>query len=490
MSIRPTIKLLASNSMIYGLGNILSKLSAFFLIPIYTRYLSMTEVGIIALLEMAELFIVTIVPLGLINAVWRYLPESTKKEKVKILSSAFWGINGIGVIVFMVLVLFRDLIASHLQLGVNGPTFLLILLCNSFLFVGGQFILWIFQYEQKPKKYLAISLFQFLGVLILNIIFVVFLEKDVIGVLYSKFIIFFILYLISGSFILWRAPVLPSITLLKKLMKYGLPLVIVSFVTPILTLSDRYFLNLFVSLEEIGVYSIAYKFGMLINMLLVVPIQRTLTPLIYQSGIGQDAQKIYKDAMFYYALVGCLFLLAMDVLAPSFLQYFATKDYVSGAAIIPWITLAYFINGFRSFFRSSLILKDKTAILGWIGVVTIILNIGLNYLLIKELGVAGAVIATVISYLFVLSCIYFNAQRIIKIEWKWIRLIKLFAITLITIYCYHGLFRLGIHSMIFAVLISLVLFCVSLLITKTIGWREINGIKLIFHKLKMLSEEE
>ena len=98
MSIRPTIKLLASNSMIYGLGNILSKLSAFFLIPIYTRYLSMTEVGIIALLEMAELFIVTIVPLGLINAVWRYLPESTKKEKVKILSSAFWGINGMAVI--------------------------------------------------------------------------------------------------------------------------------------------------------------------------------------------------------------------------------------------------------------------------------------------------------------------------------------------------------------------------------------------------------
>jgi O-antigen/teichoic acid export membrane protein len=425
----------------------------------------------------------------LINAVWRYLPESTKKEKVKILSSAFWGINGIGIIVFLVLVLFREQIASHLQFGVNGPTFILILLCNSFLFVGGQFILWMFQYEQKAIKYLAISLFQFLGVLILNIIFVLFLDKGIIGVLYSKFIVFFILYLISGSFILWRAAVLPSITLLKKLMKYGLPLVIVSFVTPILTLSDRYFLNLFVSLEEIGVYSIAYKFGMLINMLLVVPLQRTLTPLIYQTGIGQDAQKIYKDAMFYYALIGCFFLIVMDVLAPSFLQYFATKDYLSGAAIIPWITLAYFINGFRSFFRSSLALKDKTTVLGWIGIITIILNIGLNFLLIRELGVTGAVIATVISYLFVVSCIYFNAQRIMRIDWKWIRLIKLATITLITIFCYHGLFRLGIHSNIFAVLLSLVLFCVSLLITKTIGWREINGIKLIFHKIKMLSEK-
>ncbi len=490
MPVRPQIKLLATNSAIYGIGNVLSKLSAFFLIPIYTRYLPMKEVGIIALLEMGELFIITLVPLGLVNAIWRYLPESTKEEKVKILSSAFWGINGIGIITLLVLMFARDQISHHLQLGADGPKFILILLCNSFLFVGGQFILWMLQYEQKPIKYLMLSLFQFLGVLILNVLFIVFLDKNIFGVLYSKFIIFLILYFISGSFVLWRAAVLPSILLLKKLMKYSLPLVLTGFVMPILTVSDRYFLNLFVSIDEIGIYSIAYKFGMLINMLLVVPLQRTLIPMIYQSGMDQNNQKIYRDAMFYYALIGCLFLLAMDVLAPSFLQYFATKDYVSGAAIIPWITLAYFINGFRSFFRSSLILKDKTAILGWIGVVTIILNIGLNYLLIKELGVAGAVIATVISYLFVLSCIYFNAQRIIKIEWKWIRLIKLFAITLITIYCYHGLFQLGIHSMIFAVLISLVLFCVSLLITKTIGWREINGIKLIFHKLKMLSEEE
>lgn len=490
MPIRTKIKLLATNTTIYGFGNILSKLSAFFLIPIYTRYLSMAEVGIIALLEMAELFIITIVPLGLINAIWRYIPNSTKIEKEKILSSAFWSINVIGIIVFLIFVFSREQIAIHLQLGINGPKFLLILLCNSFLFVGGQFILWMLQYEQKPIKYLALSLFQFLGVLILNIIFIVFLDKGIVGVLYSKFIIFFILYLISGSFILRRAAALPSITLLKKLMKYSLPLVIASFVTPILTLSDRYFLNLFVSLEELGVYSIAYKFGMLINMLLVVPLQRTLTPLIYKTGVGQNAQKIYKDAMFYYALIGCFFLILMDIFAPLFLQYFATKNYISGAVIIPWITFAYFVNGFKLFFRSSIVLKDKTSILGWIGAVAIILNIGLNYLLIRELGVTGAVIATVISYLFVVSCIYFNAQRIMKIDWKWVRLIKLVTITLITILSYNGLLRLGIHSNILVTLLLLVLFIGTLLITKTIGWREINGIKIIFNKISTVLKEK
>ena len=101
-------------------------------------------------------------------------------------SSAVWGINGIGIIIFLFLVFSREQIASHLQLGVDGPKFLLILLCNAFLFVGGQFILWMLQYEQKPIKYLALSLFQFLGVLILNIIFIVFLDKGIVGVLYSK----------------------------------------------------------------------------------------------------------------------------------------------------------------------------------------------------------------------------------------------------------------------------------------------------------------
>ena len=175
--------------------------------------------------------------------------------------------------------------------------------------------------------------------------------------------------------------------------------------------------------------------------------------------------------MFYYGLIVFFFLIVMDVLASLFLQIFATKDYLSGAVIIPCITFAYFVNGFRLFFRSSIVLKDKTSILGWIGTVAIILNLGLNYLLIRELGVTGAVIATVISYLFVVSCIYINAQRIMKIDWKWVRSIKLATITFVTIFSYNGLLRFGIQSNFLTVLLLLLFFVVSLLLTKTIVWR-------------------
>lgn len=59
MAIRAPIAGVGKQAAVYGVGNVLTKLAAFLLIPIYTRYMSMTEVGILALLEMVEMFLVT-----------------------------------------------------------------------------------------------------------------------------------------------------------------------------------------------------------------------------------------------------------------------------------------------------------------------------------------------------------------------------------------------------------------------------------------------
>ena len=51
MAIRSQIKSLGSDTLIYGVGHVLTKIIAFLLIPIYTRFLSMSDVGYYALLE-------------------------------------------------------------------------------------------------------------------------------------------------------------------------------------------------------------------------------------------------------------------------------------------------------------------------------------------------------------------------------------------------------------------------------------------------------
>ena len=89
MPIRPKIKSFGYSTMIYGFSNLLTKIVAVTLIPLYTNYLSVYEVGIITLLEMIELFIVTIIPVGSVNAMWRYLPKEKRSDKNKIIISSF-----------------------------------------------------------------------------------------------------------------------------------------------------------------------------------------------------------------------------------------------------------------------------------------------------------------------------------------------------------------------------------------------------------------
>ena len=105
MAIRPKIKSFGYSTIIYGFSNLLTKIVAVTLIPLYTNYLSVYDVGVIALLEMLELFVVTIIPIGCVNAMWRYLSteEGTEKNRIIISSFAIIIISGFFITGFLLL---------------------------------------------------------------------------------------------------------------------------------------------------------------------------------------------------------------------------------------------------------------------------------------------------------------------------------------------------------------------------------------------------
>ena len=80
---------LGKNTAIYGVGNILIKLAAFVLIPVYTRYLSHKEVGILALVEMFEVMLTPFFIMGLGPALFRHLAGKSKENKKIVVSTVF-----------------------------------------------------------------------------------------------------------------------------------------------------------------------------------------------------------------------------------------------------------------------------------------------------------------------------------------------------------------------------------------------------------------
>ena len=217
MPIRPKIKSFGYSTMIYGFSNLLTKIVAVTLIPLYTNYLSVYEVGVITLLEMIELFIVTIIPVGSVNAMWRYLPKEKRSDKNKIIISSFI-INLIcGAIFIGTLFFFKDHIASILNINSSNDIFLFVLL-SCFLRAISNFIYWLLQYKNLASFYLILSLTQFISLIFFTIYFIVFRNYGVIGIYYSKVIVFVFVFLFTIVFLIRTAAALPSGRLILKLL--------------------------------------------------------------------------------------------------------------------------------------------------------------------------------------------------------------------------------------------------------------------------------
>lgn len=485
MAIRQPIKDIGKQTALYGLGNTLTKLAAFFLIPIYTRYLSVSEVGIIALLEMVELLLLTVAPVGIANAMWRFLPNAKESDKEKIVISAYVGTLLVNVFILAIIGVNYIRLGHFFGLDSSNLTIVLLVLMNILFALGIRLCLWLWQYRQKGLAYVILSSIQFIGVLMVTIIFVIVNKWGLWGVFLAKALVFGLLFIYTGFVIVRNHLTLPSFNTYVNLLRYGFPLVLLALVTPMLSFSDRFFLKIFsISLGDIGIYSIGYKFGMLINMFLVVPIQRGWGPMMYQIGIEEKSHEYHRDILFYYAIIGSLLFLGISFFIEGIISVIATEEYISGAFVVPIITFAYLISGLRLFFLAGAALKDRTPQLAFAASWAILANLISNYVLIKNYGITGAAWATLISYLILVLLVYYKSQKLVQINWSWIRLIKLGAILMVVfIITTQAQVKFNHWSEIIGVL-GIFVFTVLLILTKTISYRELNGIKSLMSYLK------
>ncbi len=488
MPIRSKIKSFSYTTIIYGFSSLLTKIVALVLIPLYTNYLSVHEVGILALFEMLELFILSLVPLGSINAMWRYLPGLKDFEKNKMIISCFTLLIISGLIVVMLFNLFEKSFIKSLDLyGAEKSVFNLFLIA-CFLRVSSNFMYWLLQYENRAFLYLILSLIQFLSLIILNIFFITKCNYGIIAIFYSKIIVFIGLFVLTIIKLLYSNLTIPSLNTIKKLLSYGMPMLPLILLTPFLNFSDRYFLKIFCSIEDVGKYSIAYKFGMLINMFLVVPVQRSWGPQMFQVGIeSKENEKIHHDITFYYSFVGLFIFLGLSLFSERLLIIFSNVNYQSVSWIIPWISLAYFIGGFRVFLQASASISDRTDLFIKIGIYSMISNLILNFILIKSFGITGAVASTVLSYFVLVILLFLASKSIGNIKWPVKKFLHSSIIVIILILCSKSIGELNLHYNLLIDALILILFPIVSILTKLIGKKELQGLKnilkTIFNKL-------
>ena len=488
MAVRKPVITAGKQGIIYGLGNIFNKLSSFLLIPIYTVFLPKSVVGTLILIELFEHLLVNFLPYGVSYGMWEKLQKEPEKKFQSFSSAFYWSLIATSVAVIL-LYLSRGLFEDFLGIPIEISWVYNLVLLNILFNVQIRVFLWFIQYEGKAILFIALSFIQFAGTLLLSILFVVYQGKGLEGFIFGKFISYLIIFAGCLLYTLYKYPKTIDFYRYKSMLQVGFPLMALGLTHPILTILDRFVMRMVeLPLDQIGIYSIGYKFGMIINMVLVIPMQRVWSPMMFRLGLQDNNLKYHRDFMLYYSIIGMSLFVGMLLFSREMLGLITTVSYSSAATIIPIITLAYFFHGYRIFFQAGSTLAGQTWNLIFIPLITVSVSAPINYILILKYGAVGAAIATLLSYILLDVIVYVVSSRSLYIEWNWKKLARLYLLVGIIIYIFFGFLSYqNDETLLLEKIILLITFFIGLIILRIIGLRELNSIKWIVQKIFKLN---
>jgi O-antigen/teichoic acid export membrane protein len=194
------------------------------------------------------------------------------------------------------------------------------------------------------------------------------------------------------------------------------------------------------------------------RVLIIGPFTTAWAPFLWSVSKKDNAKEIYSKILTYFFLVSMFVALGLSSLSKEVITIMTTSSYHDAYLIVPIIALSYVLYGCYFILFVGINLKKKTKYQPFIVGFGAIINLILNFLFIPKYGMYGAAIATLISYLTLPITTHFISKKIYPIEYEWIRLIKIFLISLfIFIIC----LLISIDSVIISGFIKTILIIVS-----------------------------
>lgn len=434
---------LARNTVIYGVGVVLSRAVSFLMLPIYTRFLSPGDYGILTLLQMTTDVTAILLSAGTTAGVLRfYFKSEDQRDRHTVIDTALTllaGLNGIGAVL---LVIAAPWLATMIFKGEAGPGLIRItagiFFLDSFVIVPLLFA----QAQERAKLFVGANAAKLVLQLTLNLLFLVVFEWGVRGVLLGALVSNLIIGTALTAWTLRQTGYHLSRKVFRELRRFGIPYQFVTAGTFILAFGDRFFLQASHGLQVVGLYGLAYQFGFVLLSLGELPILQAWNPqrfrAVTQPREVRDAG--YAEGFLLLNLTMISLAVGISVFIRPFLTIMSDPAFHPAATYVPVILAAYVMHGWTDVVQFGIDVSEQTkyATLGtWISVVTIVI---LYIVLIPPFGAMGAAVATVGGFAVRFTSYYVFAQRLWPIAYHWPPHVRLVLIAIAVV-----LLNLAVH---------------------------------------------
>lgn len=407
-------KNLFKQTAIYGLATVLPRMFSFLLVPLYTDLLPKAEYGKVTIIFAWMIFFNVILAYGMETAFFRfYNKEENKKIVVETsMVSIFWTT----IVFLLVALLFRTTLADWSGIDTQYITYTIWILTLDALVIIPFSKLRAFQ---RPMMYAVIKIGNVLVNLLLSILFLIYLPKLAtvnptglissfyvenfqVGYIFLANIIASLLTFVVLSpdyiFLKWKF----DFSLWKKMMVYGLPILVAGIAFAINEQFDKILLDRLlprnIAEDEVGVYSACYKLG-LFMVLYRTAYTLGIEPFFFSHAKNENAPQTYATVTKYFVIFGSFIMLSVIVFADLFKAIMIRDEsYWVAMKVVPLIILANFCLGIYTNLSVWYKLIDKTYIGAYISIVGAIVTLVLNFILIPSMSYVGSAIATLAAY--------------------------------------------------------------------------------------------
>lgn len=447
-----------------GFSQVISAIAGFGVMTLFTQKLTAADYGKASLVWLY----VTILSLPIdarLNTAFciRFYKVSEVEVAKNIYTSLIFNFFAT-LVLCITMIIFQDFFSTIMNLSLSVREIGLLCLI-SLAMVIVKFFYSLLLITKRNKLYFVFTFLFNFSLILASLILLRLPNINYLTYLYSHLTAYFLLTLLTFHYILSKFPFKAATFFcrgcLASLLKLSFPLIPDAMLLMIISGSGRYILGLYSSFEHVAVYSVAYMFANIFNLLIMGPLGQALTPILYELfAKSTDSYKKSLELIFkYYWILFPSVILLFFTFFPEIFPLFVNPEYQVAFNLLVIMMFGLLISGGGGVLSTTIVLKEKTAFSFLITSVSAVTSICVN-LFLAEYNAYGAAIACLASFSVQGLLVIYFTQCWLPVNLNPILLFKNALLFLLVAYLYYLIGRSGLNT-VTMILLKLIVWCIN-----------------------------
>ncbi|MGG7198609.1 lipopolysaccharide biosynthesis protein [Clostridium butyricum] len=425
-------KELFKNTIIILAGKVSTQFISFLLLPLYTFVLTTEEYGVVDLVTTYVGLFAPLVSLQMENSIFRFLVDERKntKKKSEIITNSYI------VIVMLVLTLFIMINVVSYFVNIKYKVYI----CGMIISViFSNILLQTSRGNGNNKTYSIGGAIAGVVTVVLNIFFLVIINTGIKGMFLSSIIgnsLCFLYVFIKEKAYKFIDFKLYNKEKIHQLLKYSLPLVPNGIIWWIINVSDRTIISMFLGSSANGIYSVSNKFSSIyIQLYNIFNLSWTETASLHINDSDKDEffSKTIQQMFNFFSSI-CIGIIAF---IPFVFPILINDKYTEAYRYIPILMVASLFNVIVGLISVIYVAKKLTKEIAKTSLLSGIINLIVNLILVKKIGIFAAAISTIFAFFSMALYRYIDVQKYVKIRFEFKNIVSIIIIFILTITIYY-----------------------------------------------------